>query len=836
MKSYKFKNILKTRKKIIISVLLIIILIGLIVFIFPKQKTTGTVKIYDRNKILLYESANGLGKKEVVKLDVIPASMINATISAEDKDFRSHPGINIKAIGRAVYQNFTNKRIVSGASTITQQYARMIYPQLRSNRRNYFNKLREMAVALRLDAFESKEQILEGYLNNAYYGNRSYGVQSASRLYFNKDVSQLSIAESAMLAGIVSSPEKYNPNTNIDNSIEKRNHILQLMRDNNYISQEEYDLAVSEKIEIKLEADSITAPHFVNYVLSELEGLGINTDQGLEVYTTLDKYLNEKSREIAFDTITKIKEKNDVTNAAVVLIDNKSKEILVMVGGIDYFNEENAGQVNMATSLRQPGSAIKPLTYLTAFNNGLTPGVVIYDVPKEYKTRSGEGFIPNNYDGKYHGLVLPREALASSYNLPAVEMLNRVGLQSFLDTARKLGITTFKRENEYDLALTLGGGEVNLTELTNAYSTIEEGGQFTETYVINEVKDLEGKSLYRYKPVSKEQVLGDKGQSKAYLVTDILSDPLARIPGFNEKNPLVLPFEVAAKTGTTTDWHDNWTIGYTSDHSLGVWVGNNNNKPMKEITGITGAAPIWHDIFLEVYKYFGSEPPPFSQPSDIKEVEICKKSGLIPNEYCTEKYKEKFIAGTEPKEISAIHNLVRIDNRNGLLAGENCPDTYGEDKILIDYPPEVYSWAVQNENDFIPKEYSPLCPENGNPGNGNTNGAEKYNDDSQVKDNDSNSNTNTQSNYLQIISPKQNAVFLSDTNLSADNKISFEVMASSSTAKVVWNLNGRVVCISKNTPYNCLWTPVPGEYILKANTYDRSDNLLISDEKNFKVE
>jgi membrane carboxypeptidase/penicillin-binding protein len=353
-----------------------------------------------------------------------------------------------------------------------------------------------------------------------------------------------------------------------------------------------------------------------------------------------------------------------------------------MVGGIDYFDEENDGQINMATALRQPGSAIKPITYFAAFMKDVTPSTVIYDVPKEYKTNSGEGFIPNNYDGKYHGLVLPREALASSYNLPAVEMLNRIGIEEFMNTSTKLGITSFKRIDEYDLALTLGGGEISLLQLTNAYASIEEGGDYSDTVLIKEVKDNKGKLIYKNNGIIKQNQFGEYSKQAAYLVTDILSDPIARIPGFNENNPLVLPFDAAAKTGTTTDWHDNWTIGFTSDHSLGVWIGNNNNNAMKDITGITGAAPIWHDFFIEVYKYYGSEPPQFTRPQGITEVEICKKSGLLPDGICPETYKEIFIEGTEPKERSNINILMNIDIRNGLPAGQNCPTQYISSKIF----------------------------------------------------------------------------------------------------------------------------------------------------------
>lgn len=339
-----------------------------------------------------------------------------------------------------------------------------------------------------------------------------------------------------------------------------------------------------------------------------------------------------------------------MTNAAVVILENSSGKILSLLGSVDYFDDSIQGKNNMATAIRQPGSSIKPVTYAAAFRKGIaTPATPIDDVPKVYFTKKGEGFLPHNYDGIYRGRVLAREALASSYNLPAVEMLDRVGIDEFLNLSYQMGITSMKETENYDLALTLGGGSVSLQELTNLYATFAREGKWIPTRLISKVIGDNGKVLYESTTVEPKRVLDAK---VAWLITDILSDKKARIPTFGEKNALVLTKPAAVKTGTTTDWHDNWTIGYTPDYTVGVWVGNSDNHPMKQISGVTGAAPIWNQIFEELLKFNDSSK--FVRPDGISEAEICAWDGLLANDFCTERYKEVFIEGTEPKEVSAL--------------------------------------------------------------------------------------------------------------------------------------------------------------------------------------
>lgn len=797
-----------TRRKILFLVLVIVgIIIFLIFWTQPNIKKNGTIKIWDRNNILLYEPAGTIGKKMPVAYNQFPKHLINAVVSSEDESFWNNPGIDFKAMIRSLVINLKERRIVTGASTITQQLVRatIISPQKRPPR-NVVRKIREILIALRLTMAYSKEDIMTRYLNQMYFGNLAYGIQSAALTYFNKDVSQLSVAESAFLVGLLSSPDHRNPFVNMEEAKRHQLRVLELMKKRGYISEEAADEAKNEEIALSGKKDSIKAPHFVHYVLQEVDSLGLKTDQGVNVYTTFAYSIYQLSEDIASSWVKKLHLKHDLSNAALVLVENNSGAILTMLGGVDYFDAAHSGQVNMTTALRQPGSALKPITYATAFMKGYTPATLIYDVKKVYKTKKGEGFTPNNYDGRYHGLILAREALASSLNLPAVEMLEKVGIGTFIKVARDLGITTFNQEDRYDLALTLGGGEVRLLDLTNVYATFARGGEFKSTYAIQKITSDEEKVLYEYKQPSVKQVLGEKGRQVAYLITDILSDPKARIPGFGEKNPLVLSHPAAVKTGTTTDWHDNWTVGYTPSYTVGVWVGNNDNHPMKEITGVVGAAPVWNQFFEEFLK--GKPQEHFVRPEGVKEVGICNLSGKLPDDFCSEKMMEIFTEGTEPKEKSDLHKKVRIDRRNNLLAGEPCSPNMVVEKIFIDYPPEVYSWALENNQEVIPQQFSPLCI-----------GKQGDSDES----------------YLEIVYPKEKTVFETAPLLVDNQAIVFEVKVSPNIRKVLWYVDGNLIKEVANFPFRASWTPKVGKHIIRAIGITSTNRNLESEEVNISV-
>jgi penicillin-binding protein 1C len=795
----------KLKNRRVISLFVVFLLI----FIFhlwtnPLVKQPGTIKIYDRNNILLYESAGMLGKRSPIPYNHLPKHLINAAIASEDNTYWSNHGVDLGAIFRSLLINTQHGSIVTGASTITQQVARatVIAPG-KIPSRTMLRKIQEIIIAFRLSMKYSKQDILSLYFNSVYFGNLSYGVQSAAQTYFAKDASQLSLAESALLVGLLSNPETRNPFTNIQGAKKQQAYVLDLMVKQHMISRQQANEAKHEAITLSTNSQNIKAPHFVQYVLADLDRLGINSNieyrnskqientndknSGLHVYTTLDYPTYRTSEDIARLWIDKLRNDHDVSNAAIVLLNNHTGEILSMLGGVDYMDATHSGQVNMATSLRQPGSAIKPITYATAFMQGYTPATLIYDIKKVYQTKTGEGFTPNNYDGRFHGMVLAREALASSLNVPAVEMLNRIGIPNFLKTARALGMTTLYEDNRYDVSLTLGGGEVTLMDLTNVFASFARGGALKVPFGINSITTDSGKRIYKHKDNQSLIALGENSQQIAYLISDILSDPKARIAGFGEKNPLVLSHPAAVKTGTTTDWHDNWTIGYTPTYTVGVWVGNNDNHAMQHITGVTGAAPIWNQFFEEFLK--GKPVEAFTKPEKITAIEVCSITGKLPDKLCPQKKTEQFIQGTEPKERSNIFKQASIDIRNNLLAGSTCSHAYIKIQTFINYPPEVYTWAVQNSQPTLPHDYSPLCS-----GNQSLDGQ----------------------SYITIIYPKEKTVFESAPLMVQNQAAVFEVNVSQDITKVAWYIDGKLTSYATTFPFSTPWPLLLGKHSIIA--------------------
>jgi len=700
------------------------------------QRTTApSTKIYDRRGVLLYEINDPYGGLHTpLRQEDIPLLCRQATIATEDASFYRNPGVDIRAIVRALWINLQGREVLSGGSTITQQLARnlLLSPQERTEV-SLMRKIREAILAWRIARHYSKDEILTLYLNETYYGSLSFGIEAASRAYFGKHVAELDLAECALLAGLPQSPARYNPLENPSAAKERQRVVLQLMAKQGYITQEQARLAEVEKLSFASVPFTISAPHFVMYVRGELErqyGLEAIYKRGLRVYTTLDLRMQQAAERIAKYRLGQLEQRENgepprnVRNAALVALDPRTGEVLVMLGSPDYFDGRIDGAVNATVAIRQPGSSIKPITYAASFDPALpeplTPGSMMVDVRTAFVTREGDPYVPQNYDRKFHGPVLLRQALASSYNLVAVKVLDHVGLERMVAVARAFGITTFDRSEQWGLALTLGGGEVRLLELTAAYAAFANGGIRVEPITILRVEDAEGRTLYQHTPQPARRVLDER---VAYLITDILSDEFARMSAFGEGNPLCLTRPAAAKTGTTTDWRDNWTIGYTPQLLAGVWVGNADNEPMHNVSGITGAAPVWHDFMEEVLR--GKPVLDFEEPPGLVHQEICADSGLLPFRMtsevtadvgavspirCQKTITEIFIKGTEPKEYDDWHIRVRIDGRNGLLASPNCPKQYLEERDYTLYPPEAQEWAQSKGVPQPPATYSPLCP------------------------------------------------------------------------------------------------------------------------------
>ena len=699
-----------------------------------ERAAAPSTRIYDRRGRLLYEILDPHGGAHTpVSLDEIPQACADATIATEDASFYGNPGVDAWAILRALWINIQGGEILSGGSTITQQLARnlLLSPEERTEI-SLERKLRESILAYRLARTYSKEEILTLYLNESNYGNLAYGLEAAARTYFAKSAAELDLAECALLAGLPQSPATYNPLENSAAAQERQSVVLGLMVKHGYVSQEEADLAAREDLRFASAPFPIEAPHFVMYVRGQLEkefGLETIYTQGLQVYTTLDLDAQDAARRILRYRLAQLADDQpdrNVNNAAVVVMAPHTGEVLAMVGSPDYFDPQIDGAVNGTVTLRQPGSSIKPITYAAAFDptrpNPLTAATMMVDVRTAFVTREGDPYVPRNYDRQWRGPVLLREALGSSYNLVAVKVLDHVGLEEMTRLARALGVTTFDDADRFGLALTLGGGEVRLIELTAAYGAFANTGYRLEPVTITRVEDNSGRVLKVWEAAQGERVLDER---VAYLITDILSDNLARAPSFGEGSALRLSRPAAAKTGTTTDWRDNWTVGYTPDLVVGVWAGNADNSPMNHVSGVTGAAPVWHDVMEELLK--GYPQREFAEPEGMVRVEVCADSGLRPAEEqgsggaeaqgagrwpvrCPHTITELFIAGTEPARSDDWHWTYTLDTRNGLLAGPDCPPEFTTQERYTLYPAEAQDWVRWQNIPQPPDTYSPLCP------------------------------------------------------------------------------------------------------------------------------
>jgi 1A family penicillin-binding protein len=602
-----------------------------------------TTKIYDRNDQLLYEIYVDKNYNPV-KLDQIPQSLVDATISAEDSQFYNHVGFRPESIMRAAYKIW-KKEEVQGGSTITQQLIKNV---LLSSERTLQRKVKELVLAVLVESKYSKQQILELYLNNIPYGGEAWGVESASKKYFGKDVWELSLAESALLAGLPSSPTTYSPLIDPTMAKQRQKYVLDRMVETGYLSKEEADAAFAEELLYKTDTNYMRAPHFVDYVRKDLEkkyGKRFVELGGLTIKTTLDVNLQDKVQKIVTDGVENNQRLN-ISNGAAVVLDSQNAEILAYVGSVDYY-KENWGAYDVASAYRQPGSSIKPVTYALALANGYTPATIIKDSPVTFQIRGGKPYTPVNYDGKFHGNVTLRSALANSYNIPAVRLAQAFGPDNVVALGRQMGLTNWEVDGSYGLSVTLGGKEVRLVDLTNTYATFARRGTYKELTPYLSIKDGRGFEIYTGTPKIEQKALTEE---VSYLIWHILSDNIARLPAFGTQNFLSLQGRsVAVKTGTTDLKRDNWTLGFTPSYTVGVWVGNNDNKPMNPYlaSGLSGAAPIWNGIFNVVTE--GKPDEPMVMPNGVfvrlykecgNKSEVFIKGSTIPSNLC-EKVEDK---------------------------------------------------------------------------------------------------------------------------------------------------------------------------------------------------
>ncbi|MFA5136315.1 MAG: PBP1A family penicillin-binding protein [Patescibacteria group bacterium] len=568
----------------------------------PSPKKIGSVNyaqsthLYDRNGKLLYEIYRDENRTPV-KLKDLPAFVKQATVAIEDRDFFKHNGVSLTSgILRALKETILT-RSLQGGSTITQQ---LVKSSLLTSERTIERKIKEILLALWTEKLFSKEEILEMYLNQVPYGGSSYGIEEASKTFFGKYAKDLSLEEAALLASLPMSPSFYSPYINPEYALNRRNEVLKKMNEQGYIDRTQREIAQNTTLQVQPLATSIHAPHFVFHVKSGLEeryGERIVEEGGLRVKTTLDLEIQEQTEQILKEELEKIKALN-VTNGAVLITKPATGEIIAMVGSVDYFAEPS-GAFNVTTALRQPGSSIKPLMYSLALEKDFTAASILDDSPVSFSVPGGQAYKPVNYDGRYHGRVPLRYALANSFNITAVKTLSAVGVDSFVNHAKKMGITSWNDSERFGLSLTLGGGEVHMTDMAVAYGVFANGGHKVDLTNVIRIQDTGDKLLYEMQP-SKKKVL-DEGV--AYIMSDILSDNFARRWAFGSNSMLEIPgYKVAVKTGTTDQKKDNWTIGYTPEFLVAVWVGNNDNSPMDPqlASGVTGAAPIWNRVMTNV--------------------------------------------------------------------------------------------------------------------------------------------------------------------------------------------------------------------------------------------
>lgn len=615
-----------------------------------ERRPIVSTKIYDRNGILLYKVFED-ENRTVVPLTEISPHLVQATLAIEDTHFYEHWGVSVRGVMRAFVHNLQSDS-THGGSTVTQQ---LVKNTLLSTERTWERKIKEAVLAVAVDYFYTKEEILAYYLNEVNYGGAIYGAEEASQWYFGKPARDLTLAESALLAGLPQRPSAYSPYGSYpEQGLVRQREVLAQMEAVGYITPQQRQEAEQETMVFRPATFDIIAPHFVMFIqdqLSQQFGEAVMRQGGLEVYTTLDVTVQASAEAAVAHELDRL-QRLRVSNGAAMVTNPKTGEVLAMVGSHDYFDIEHDGQVNVTLRERQPGSSIKPVTYATAFERGFRPSSTIEDSPVTYTAAGSPPYSPKNYDGRFHGRVTLREALASSYNIPAVRLLAEVGIETMVAKARAMGITTWNDSSRFGLALTLGGGEVTMYDMAQVYGTFANGGQTVPLNPIVSVTTYDGKELYRnpcanaQQPCNGRQVLSPL---TAYQITSVLSDNSARTPAFGPRSVLHIPDqEVAVKTGTTNSLRDNWTIGYTNDRVVLTWVGNNDNTPMSAVaSGVTGASPIWNSIMKAQLSEMSS-PHRFALPPQLERVAICASTGTLACNGCPNVVQEVFQVGHAP--------------------------------------------------------------------------------------------------------------------------------------------------------------------------------------------
>ncbi len=646
----------------------------------------------------------GEGRRTVVAPEEIPQVVKVAAIAAEDATFYENPGVELRAIARALWQNVRGGQVVSGASTITQQLVKNV---LLTPEETYERKLREAVLAWQISQRFSKDEILGLYLNQNYYGSLAYGVAAAAQTYFGKQLEELTLAEAAMLAGVLPSPSTDNPHVNPEAARRGQRRVLAAIERHGLAPRQDVADARNEQVVIvpKRQTDS-PAPHFLEFTVRELQrryGPEISR-RGWTVVTTLDLEMQASAQKAIRDHLRTLSDKQ-VSNAGLVAVRPTTGEIMAMVGSVDFDNEAIDGQVNVTTALRQPGSAFKMFTYASALEQGWAPATMLLDIPTTIPIVGQEAYRPRNYDRKFRGPVSVRTSLASSLNVPAVRTQVAIGIDRTIDVAERLGVSSLTDRSRIGPAMALGSNEVRLIELTGAYAAIGNSGRHIKPVAILCIRDGLGRIVDQHgdgcaaaaenREVTRSSVASGQDALSpeiAYLITSILSDNEARIPGFGQaRDMLELKGRPSAvKTGTTENTRDALTVGFTPQLATGVWVGNSDGTPMQDVTGLRGASPIWKQ-FMEA-AHLGLQVRTWTRPPTIVIQEVDRISGLLPTPFTPETIEEEFVAGAEPTQRDPVHQPFRVHIPTGLLATPEAPLEQVEERVYVVLPTEAETW------------------------------------------------------------------------------------------------------------------------------------------------
>lgn len=649
-----------------------------------------SVRVLDRGGVLLREVRAGDGRRaRRLALADFGDRLPKALLAAEDKRFYDHTGVDPVAMARAAITSAKEGRVVSGASTLTQQLAR----NLTGEERTATGKLRVMALALRLERTHDKDKILEAYLNRIEFGPNVRGAEAAAELYFGKPCSELSLAEAAAVASIPRGPTLYDPTRRPGHLVRRRDRVLDRMLEAGLATEDEVARAKAEPLALSPRFSPASAPHFVSAVLRG--DLGSVPAAGGTITTSLLAEIQADATEAARRTVTGL-EGQGVSAASAVVLDNRTGEILAYVGSPSATDALRLGGNDGVLALRQPGSALKPFVYELGMEKlDLVPSSLLPDIDLSFPGPDGASFRPQNYDGRYHGPVLLRDALGSSFNIPAVHVAERLGTRAVLSRLRDLGFASLEREAEhYGLAIALGDGEVRLLDLANAYATLARGGLVLPIRATVPAGETPAGT----------RVLSER---EAFLTTHVLADPSARIASFGDDSALELPFDVAAKTGTSKGYRDNFAVGFTPEVTVAVWVGNFDGSPMRGVSGITGAGPLFREVMLSAARH--RPPTPFSQPEGIHPVEVCALSGHRAGPDCPHRRVDVLPEGHDHATCS-MHERVAVDRASGERAGEDCPPAFVEDRVFEVFPPLYAEWASAVHRPTAPSVFSSRCP------------------------------------------------------------------------------------------------------------------------------